>query len=110
MLGYEGNTMIEPLFNFNHIDTEEAKARYKVIEDALAEAIKKHRTACEELTERQVMEALRQALACGDFQALVEPCGGQAVTYIPFRDVERLKARIRELEEERELGDKYLNE
>lgn len=69
------------------------------IEKALAELIQAHCLAVEELTEKQFVEAIRQACACGDFQRLVRAGdGAQSVVYIPFAREQELRARIDELE------------
>lgn len=57
-----------------------------------------HNLACEQLTEKQLVEALAQALACGDFQRYVTTNGDQTVVYLPYCEEERLRARIEELE------------
>lgn len=69
-------------------------------DEVIAEALRKRNVVIEEMTERQVMEAFLQACACGDFQRLVKiNPESQAVTYVPFRNEQRLKARVRQLEE-----------
>lgn len=58
----------------------------------------------DKLTKKQFREALGQAIASGDFMAYVRvEDGAQTVIYEPFREVEMLKTRIKELEEEVEL-------
>lgn len=68
----------------------------------LEKLVRKHNLAVEALTEKQLIEAIRQAIASGDFQRLVVTTGGgaQQVVYIPFAEQARLQARIRELEEQ----------
>lgn len=70
-------------------------AEYQKAIDAMAHA---HAVACNQLTERQFSEALRQALACGDFQRFVKvgTCE-QAVVYIPFAREQELLAEIERL-------------
>ncbi len=96
--------------------------------ESVAAKLGAERAAAENaLTESQFVEALRQALLAGDF---VKYCTVgksttvdgrfiyqhlQTVTYEPFREVERLKARIAELEEkitdlERDVEDKQYGE
>lgn len=76
----------EPLFRFDEtMIGEEAKRQYKDVGDAILEATRKHRIAISDLTELQAREAFRQSI---------------------FREVERLKARIRELEEKLGNGPK----
>lgn len=59
--------------------------------------IRKHNLAVEALTEQQLAEAIRQAIAAGDFMRHVVTDGRQAVTYIPWREVERLRSLYNEL-------------
>jgi hypothetical protein len=64
-----------------------------VIKDLVDEAIVKHTVALANLTREQLLEAFCQALACGDFQRHIRIGEhAQAVTYVPFRQVESLKA------------------
>lgn len=55
----------------------------------------------EKLTEKQVAEVILQALASGDLMkhVVVGTPHRQAVTYIPYREHERLQSRIRHLEQ-----------
>lgn len=47
------------------------------------------------LTERQVIEAFKQALLSGDFQRHVRAFdGAQAVVYMPFAETEELRSEI----------------
>lgn len=71
------------------------------VEAAIAKMIRERSIAVEKLTERQMGDVILQAIKAGDFMVHVatDP-DRQAVTYLPYRDVEALKARIRELEEE----------
>lgn len=75
---------------------------------AFKQLVERHQIAAAELTERQLAEALKQALACGDFQMHVRASdNAQAITYIPYREHEQLKARIKELEAIIADRDKY---
>lgn len=68
------------------------------LEALMAEFTKKHHLAVEGLTEQQLAEAIRQALLSGDFVRNVLWDGsGQAVVYVPFRDLERLRGLYNEL-------------
>ena len=51
-----------------------------------------------DLTKNQFVNALTQALKCGDFQRFICYDKGQAVIYLPYRKVQELEARIKELE------------
>lgn len=63
-------------------------------DNTLAEFVKKHNLAVEELTERQLAEAIRQAIECGDFTRLVRvDNGGQQVVYIPFTREQELSIK-----------------
>lgn len=68
-------------------------------EAAVEKLVEERSLAVEQLTKDQFVEALKQAIKSGDFQRLVSVDGRQAVTYIPFREVEALKSRVSELEE-----------
>lgn len=61
------------------------------------ELVRKHQLAVETLTEQQLAEAIRQAIASGDFARNVTTDGRQAVIYIPWREVESLRTRYHEL-------------
>lgn len=63
----------------------------------ISNLVQKHQLAVEDLTERQLAEAIRQAIASGDFVRNILSDGPQAVTYIPYRDIEHLKSRYHEL-------------
>lgn len=83
--------------NITNADIEFSK-KYQA---AIDELIRKHQLAVNDLTERQLAEALRQAIACGDFQRHVCPSNSsQAVIYIPHAREAYLTGRIRELEEQ----------
>lgn len=74
-------------------------------ESKLAEIVKRQALAVEDLTERQLVEAIRQAIACGDFQRYVKADGGgQQVVYIPFAQESLLQAQIKELVEQLRLA------
>ena len=68
--------------------------------DAMSNAVRvlarKHAIATEQLTEDQLVSAIEQAIACGDFQRYVL-LQGQQVVYIPFAKEARLQAEIADL-------------
>lgn len=69
---------------------------HKVITDA----IQKYNLAVEGLTEEQFVNALKQAINCGDFKRLVrQGDNAQQIIYIPFEREQALISRIRKLEE-----------
>lgn len=84
----------------------------KKLHDELAKAMERviaeFEVKIEQLTREQFVEALRQAVLSGDFAQHVVShpvpagaCGAaqaQCVTYMPFREVERLHGRITRLE------------
>lgn len=58
------------------------------------EFIKKYNIAVEELTEKQLAEALRQAIQCGDFIRNIRVTdNAQQIVYIPFARTEELQAQ-----------------
>lgn len=64
-----------------------------------ARFIHTHNIAAENLTEKQIADALRQAIKCGDFvRNVVAGTGAQSVVYIPAQQEERMRSRIHELE------------
>ena len=69
--------------------------------DALfGDFVRKHALAVESLTEQQLAEVIRQAIAAGDFQRNIINEGGthkQAVIYHPYREVSRLRPLYDEL-------------
>ena len=75
---------------------DDAKA---ALAKAIEECVKRHNLAVEELTEKQVVSAFRQAIECGDFVRYVQTDGGQSVVYIPFEREQQLQAQVKELEE-----------
>lgn len=77
--------------------TAEHVEAFRRVQDAI---VKERLAAREKLTEEQIIEAFRQALACGDFtQLCVVNSDKQGVVYVPYREHARLRARIRELED-----------
>lgn len=73
----------------------------ELFESKLKELVKQQALAIEDLTETQLAEAIRQAIACGDFQRYVcASNSSQAVIYVPHAREAYLTGRIRELEEE----------
>lgn len=62
--------------------------------------VRKHALTVESLTEQQLADVIRQAIAAGDFQRNVMNEGGthkQAVIYLPYREVSRLRPLYNEL-------------
>jgi len=65
---------------------------------AIDDLVLKHRLAVDSLTEKQLAEVIRQAIASGDFVRHITQDGSkQSVSYIPWREVERLKPLYNEL-------------
>ena len=65
---------------------------------AMQRLVEARNIAIEDLTQKQVADALLQAIASGDFQRLVTTNDRQCVIYIPFAESERLKSEIKRLE------------
>jgi len=66
--------------------------------DLFGETVRKHNLAVESLTEQQLAEVIRQAIASGDIVRNVTHDGSaQAITYIPYREVSRLRDQYHEL-------------
>ena len=66
-------------------------------DDLFGEFVRKHQLAVESLTEKQLAQAIRQAVSSGDFVRHVRPDGAQSVVYLPGREVEELRAKYHEL-------------
>lgn len=68
---------------------------------ALKELIKTNNLKIESLTKSQFLAVLEQMIQSGDFlRHVCVDLNSQQVTYIPFRETERLKSKIIELEKE----------
>jgi hypothetical protein len=63
-----------------------------------ADLVRRHNLAVNDLTETQLAEAIRQAMP--DFRRYVH-ASEQSVVYLPGQEVNRLKERVRELEEQK---------
>lgn len=77
----------------------------KKLEENLAELVRRHNIAVENLTQKQVVEAIKQAIEAGDFQKHVNVLHEQQVVYVPFareqelhNKVEVLQAEVKELQ------------
>lgn len=72
-----------------------------IFDEEIFKLIREHNILDEKLTENQMAEALKQALACGDFVRNIHLSRSGSyqsnVTYIPYREVERLKSQIKRL-------------
>lgn len=83
--------------NITNADIEFSK-KYQA---ALDELIRKYRLAVNDLTEKQLAEAIRQAIACGDFERHICASNStQFVIYIPHAREAYLLNKVRELEDE----------
>lgn len=78
-------------------DTDPQKSVLIRMREVISEMTKEYAIAVEELTEHQLAEAILQAIACGDFQKHIDRSGMQGVTYLPYRRVQELEAKIKEL-------------
>lgn len=80
-------------------------------DEALAAAVRSRNIAIEKLTEQQTCDLFKQAILSGDFMRHVTDDGkGQAMTYVPFRQLEALKTRILRLIEKWEGESKMMHE
>ena len=78
------------------------------IEKEIVELIRKHNLAAENLTEQQLAEVIRQAIACGDFVRYVQQnTNAQQVVYLPFAREAQL---YDQLSETRQQLEKLLHE
>lgn len=69
------------------------------LDSILQEFVRKHQIAVEQLTDKQMAAAIRQAIECGDFTRQV--CvtdNAQNIIYIPYARQQELKSKLRELE------------
>lgn len=67
-------------------------------DEAFARLARAAAKATDELTEKQLMEAIKQAITAGDFIKYVRKSDdAQSVVYIPFAEREGLRAQIEEL-------------
>lgn len=70
------------------------------LQEVAGEIYKRHQDRINYLTREQFTEAMSQALISGDFQRHVFIHNdSQKVDYVPYREREALKSRIKELEE-----------
>lgn len=82
-----------------------------IFTEAIQELIRKHHLASEALTEQQLAEVIRQALASGDLVKYVRVRdNGQQIVYAPFMEVERLRSQLEELQEERRRVVPFISE
>lgn len=84
------------------LDPEITELRRKAEVD-ITTMLHEHNVALEKFTREQMAKAIVQAIQCGDFEAMVchapFPEVKMAITYIPFRNEEKLKSRIAALEQ-----------
>jgi len=63
----------------------------------MAKLIREHQLAANEITEKQLADLLRQLLGSGDIIRHVRQDGAQAIVYLPYAEVERLRGMYNEL-------------
>jgi hypothetical protein len=69
-----------------------------LLEGCVQKLVQQHSIACEELTERQMADAIKQAIMAGDFQKVVRARdGGQQVLYMPYHGLEGLRSENQRL-------------
>lgn len=71
----------------------------EIANEMLTQLVRKNMLAIEEFTEAQFVEALKQAIASGDFQRYVTRDSAQRVIYIPFQETTRLRTENQKLRE-----------
>lgn len=72
----------------------------KRLDGSISEMIKKYQIACNQLTEKQLAEAIKQAILAGDFtQCILVQNHSQAVVYHPYQGVEELRSENLRLKE-----------
>lgn len=68
------------------------------IDEVLAGIVRHQHLAVDSLTEQQLVEVIRQAIASGDFMRNVLQDGSaQSVTYIPWREVDKWRRLYHQL-------------
>jgi phytoene/squalene synthetase len=72
------------------------------LQNQLLEFVREHQIAHDQFTERQMAELIRQMLASGDIIRNVRTDGAQNVIYVPYADMERMRSRMRLVEEHAE--------
>lgn len=73
----------------------------EAVSKAMDEVIREHNIACDKLTKEQFVNALKQAVACGDFVKYVQAgTDAQAVVYQPFAREQELLWQIEDLKEQ----------
>lgn len=80
-----------------HPDGSQLKTHHDTVREAIAGVLAAHNVQVEQLTSLQLAEAVRQALAAGDFMRHVTVDGRQAVTYVPYRERSSALARLQQL-------------
>ena len=61
-----------------------------IASDLLEGLVRKHHLAVDALTEQQLAEVIRQAIASGDLiRNVIQDGSAQSVTYIPWREVDK---------------------
>lgn len=64
----------------------------ETFERALIRVVQENAIAIEGLTEKQVVQVLKQAIAAGDIQRLMTISGDQqSVLYLPFAEIEKVR-------------------
>lgn len=74
------------------------KPAFELPPNLFSDLVRKYQLAVETLTEEQLVEAIRQAILSGDFvRHVVSGSSAQSVVYLPWSEVERLRAQYDEL-------------
>lgn len=87
--------MKRPLFELPKMAVNEA------LNEAMDKLIEDFKIKMEKLNREQMADAIKQAIACGDFQKyIMVPDGASCVVYIPFQREQELLDKIKKLEAE----------
>lgn len=82
------------------MNTEDMKQLKAKADAAIERIVKENNLAIEALTEKQIVELLKQLFASGDIiRQTVIGTGAQGVIYIPFAEQEVLKSRLKAVRE-----------
>lgn len=82
--------------NFSIKDVDWGSVSDTRLTEAVNKLAYKYKLASEQLDEKQIAEAIRQAMLSGDFTKLV--CGDkQAIRYLPYQGVEDLRSENQRL-------------
>lgn len=70
----------------------------QLLREATEKLVSEYKLKCDDLTEKQLAEAIQQMIACGDLTRLVVRTDAQQIIYTPFTREQELLDRIGHLE------------